>query len=45
MPSLEGYGKVLQGSQRQDRRNYTQRGLDIIQGLLWFRSRRDGIFQ
>jgi len=45
MPSLEGYGKVIQGSQRQDRRTVAKRGLDIIQGLLWFRSRKEGVFQ
>lgn len=45
MPSLYGYGRqILQGSQRQDRRKLSQRGLDIIQGLLWFRSRGD-VFQ
>ncbi|THH10883.1 hypothetical protein EW145_g1036 [Phellinidium pouzarii] len=45
MSNLHGYGKVTKGSQRQDRRNMTQRSLDIIQGLLWFRSRTSGDFQ
>ena len=33
LPMLSGYGKVLQGSQRQDKRNAAQRGLDRVQGL------------
>jgi abelson tyrosine-protein kinase 1 len=34
LPMLSGYGKVLQGSQRQDKRNAAQRGFDRVQGLL-----------
>jgi abelson tyrosine-protein kinase 1/abelson tyrosine-protein kinase 2 len=30
---LSGYGKVLQGNQRQDKRNAAQRGFDRVQGL------------
>jgi hypothetical protein len=30
---LSGYGKVLKGSQRQDKRNAAQRGLDRVHGL------------
>lgn len=45
MPSLYGYGKVAKGSQRQDRRTMTQRGLDVIQGLLLFKSKSSGTFQ
>jgi hypothetical protein len=42
MPSVHGYGRVVQGSQRQDRRNIALRGLDAVVGLLTFRSRGDG---
>lgn len=45
MPSLYGYGSVSKGSQRIMRRSAAQRGLDVIQGLLWFRSRSSGDFQ
>lgn len=45
MSSLYGYGKVKEGNQRQDRRNLTQRSMDVIQGLLWFRSRSSGDYQ
>ncbi|KAL5525571.1 hypothetical protein ACEPAG_6907 [Sanghuangporus baumii] len=45
MPNVHGYGRVEKGSQRKDARNVTQRGLDIIQGLLWFRSRTSGDYQ
>ncbi|KAF8639293.1 hypothetical protein AX17_001604 [Amanita inopinata Kibby_2008] len=38
IPSLFGYGKVVCGSQRQDKRNMALRGLDIIAGLLTFRN-------
>lgn len=31
--------------QIKDQRKLTQRGLDIIQGLMWFRSRSAGDFQ
>ncbi|KAI0364174.1 hypothetical protein BV20DRAFT_956762 [Pilatotrama ljubarskyi] len=34
IPSLYGYGRVSQGSQRQDKRNVAQRGMDIIQSWL-----------
>jgi len=30
---LSGYGKVSQGSQRQDKRNAAQRGLDRVQAI------------
>ncbi|KAI9433101.1 hypothetical protein F5148DRAFT_1269391 [Russula earlei] len=33
LPMLSGYGKVLQGNQRQDKRSAAQRGLDLVQGL------------
>lgn len=33
LPMLSGYGKVLQGNQRQDKRNAAQRGFDRVQGL------------
>ncbi len=33
LPRLSGYGKVLQGTQRQDKRNAAQRGFDRVQGL------------
>lgn len=45
MPSLYGYGNVSKGSQRIMRRSAAQRGLDIIQGFLWFKSRGGGEFQ
>lgn len=45
MPSLYGYGSVSKGSQRIMRRSAAQRGLDVIQGFLWFRSRSSGDFQ
>lgn len=34
MANLYGYGKVNQGSQRQDKRNRAQRGLDVLQSWL-----------
>ncbi|KAI8992697.1 hypothetical protein BD414DRAFT_481927 [Trametes punicea] len=34
IPSLYGYGRVNQGSQRQDKRSVAQRGLDIIHSWL-----------
>ncbi|KAH9926665.1 uncharacterized protein BXZ73DRAFT_78744 [Epithele typhae] len=34
MPSLYGYGRVNLGSQRQDKRNVAQRGMDLIQSWL-----------
>ena len=40
IPSLYGYGRVNQGSQRQDKRNVAQRGMDIIQS--WISSRKAG---
>ena len=33
LPTLLGYGKVYQGSQRQDKRNAAQRSFDRVQGL------------
>lgn len=33
LPMLSGYGKVLQGNQRQDKRNAAQRGFDRVQGM------------
>ena len=33
LPMLSGYGKVLKGSQRQDKRNAAQRGLDRAHGF------------
>jgi len=33
LPMLSGYGKVLKSSQRQDKRNAAQRGLDRVHGL------------
>jgi abelson tyrosine-protein kinase 1 len=38
LPSVHGYGQVTTGSQRQDKRNAAQRGLDAIAGLLTFKS-------
>ncbi|KAF8147822.1 hypothetical protein B0H34DRAFT_738281 [Crassisporium funariophilum] len=40
LPSIHGYasGKVPDGSQRQDRRTVTQRGMDVFAGLLQFRN-------
>ncbi|EJF55497.1 kinase-like protein [Dichomitus squalens LYAD-421 SS1] len=39
IPSLYGYGRVSQGSQRQDKRNVAQRGMDLIQSWLGPRNR------
>ncbi|TBU21950.1 hypothetical protein BD311DRAFT_869668 [Dichomitus squalens] len=39
IPSLYGYGRVSQGSQRQDKRNVAQRGMDMIQSWLGPRNR------
>jgi len=39
MANLNGYGKVSQGNQRQDKRNRAQRGLDVLQS--WLSSRLD----
>jgi abelson tyrosine-protein kinase 1 len=33
LPMLSGYGKVLQGNHRHDKRNAAQRGFDRVQGL------------
>jgi hypothetical protein len=41
MPSIAGYGNVSRGSQRQDKRNAAQRGIDAFSGLLTFRSKSD----
>ncbi|KAJ7217776.1 hypothetical protein GGX14DRAFT_550000 [Mycena pura] len=42
MPSVHGYGQVNTGSQRQDKRNAAQRGLDAIAGLLTFKTKNEG---
>ena len=42
MPSVYSYGRVMPGSQRQDKRNVVQRGLDAIAGQLTFKSMGDG---
>jgi len=42
MPSVYGYGRVTQGTQRQDKRNAAQRGLDAIAVRLPFKSMGDG---
>ena len=39
LPSLHGYGKVTTGSQKRDRRNVAQRGLDAIIGFLTVKSK------
>jgi abelson tyrosine-protein kinase 1 len=36
LPSVHGYGVVKTGSQRQDKRSFTQKGIDKIAGLLRF---------
>ncbi|KAJ6500147.1 hypothetical protein C8R47DRAFT_284025 [Mycena vitilis] len=41
LPSVHGYGQVTTGSQRQDKRNAAQRGLDAIAGLLTFKSTKN----
>lgn len=43
--SIEALANVKVAKQIKDQRKLTQRGLDIIQGLLWFRSRATGDFQ
>jgi abelson tyrosine-protein kinase 1 len=45
MSNIYGYGRLNKGKQVKDIRNFTQKGLDIIQGLLWFRSRSSGDYQ
>ncbi|KAF7321723.1 Protein kinase domain-containing protein [Mycena kentingensis (nom. inval.)] len=42
MPSVHGYGNVSIGSQRQDKRNAAQRGLDALAGFLTFKSKIEG---
>ncbi|CAL1697553.1 unnamed protein product [Somion occarium] len=44
VPSLYGYGRVIQGSQRIDKRNVAQRGMDILQSWITSRSKGDGMF-
>ena len=39
MANLYGYGKVSQGTQRQDKRNRAQRSLDVLQS--WLSSKLD----
>ncbi|KAI0742205.1 hypothetical protein C8Q80DRAFT_1186590 [Daedaleopsis nitida] len=41
IPSLYGYGRVNSGSQRQDKRNVAQRGMDMIQSWLSSRNRAE----
>jgi abelson tyrosine-protein kinase 1 len=38
LPSLHGYGRVMEASDRQDKRSITQRGIDAIQGLFTFKN-------
>lgn len=38
LPSLFGYGRVNIGIQRQDKRSAALRGLDVLAGLLQFRT-------
>ncbi|TCD62464.1 hypothetical protein EIP91_006834 [Steccherinum ochraceum] len=42
IPSLYGYGKVSQGSQRLDKRNIAQRGLDMVQSWITSKKTSDG---
>ncbi|TCD62466.1 hypothetical protein EIP91_006836 [Steccherinum ochraceum] len=42
IPSLYGYGKVCQGSQRLDKRNIAQRGLDMVQSWITSKKTSDG---
>jgi hypothetical protein len=42
LPSVYGYGRVSTGSQRQDKRTATQRGIDAITGFLTFKKAGDG---
>ena len=44
IPSLYGYGRVNQGSQRLDKRNVAQKGMDIIHSWITARSKGDGQF-
>lgn len=44
MASLYGYGRPKRGSQRQDKRTAAQRSLDVIYGLMTFKSRGEGLF-
>ncbi|KAG6877678.1 hypothetical protein C0992_009504 [Termitomyces sp. T32_za158] len=43
LPSLYGYGRVLSGGQRQDKRNAAQRGYDAFVGLLTFRGKSGAV--
>ncbi|KAF9069993.1 hypothetical protein BDP27DRAFT_1362916 [Rhodocollybia butyracea] len=43
LASVHGYGKLSTGSQRQDKRNAAQRGLDAIAGLLTFKGRSGSV--
>ncbi len=45
MSNMYGFGNVQKGNQRMDKRNVAQRSFDVISGLLWFGSRKDGVFQ
>ncbi|KAJ7210970.1 hypothetical protein C8J57DRAFT_1097970, partial [Mycena rebaudengoi] len=42
LPTINGYGRVTTGNQRQNRRNAAQRGLDAITSLLTFKKAGDG---
>jgi abelson tyrosine-protein kinase 1 len=42
MPSVHGFGKVSQGSQRQEKRSIAQKGLDAISGFLTFKNKGEG---
>ncbi|KAK7677870.1 hypothetical protein QCA50_019182 [Cerrena zonata] len=44
IPSLYGYGRVNQGSQKLDKRNVAQKGMDIIQAWITAKSKGDGQF-
>ena len=45
MSNLYGYGRLEKGVQKQDSRNMAQKSMDLINGLLWFRSRSSGDYQ
>jgi hypothetical protein len=42
MGSIHGFGEIKQGSQRQEKRNLAQKGIDVISGFLTFRAKGDG---
>lgn len=41
MPSIDGYGKVTEGNQKQDKLNIIQRGMDSVVGFI-SRNKSDG---